>query len=87
MVTLNGKLYAIAGSQDTDTGQDLSSVECYDPFENQWKLKATMNRKRCAHGAFAHNKFLYVVGGLSDGRIEASVEYYDHIIDKWTVVS
>lgn len=60
-------------------------MEYFDLFTNQWKPAASTNRERFDHGAFAHNKRLYVVGGCRTC-IEESVEYYDPLIDKWTLV-
>lgn len=84
LVIMYGKLIAIGGSGEDD--DELNSVESYDLFERKWKYLASMNQKRYAHSVVVHGDRLYAFGGIDSGRINDSVEYYDLIINKWTLV-
>lgn len=86
-VAANGKIYAIGGL-DT-AGNLLSSVEEYDPEQDRWTEKASMNTPRSWFRAVSVHGKILVLGGWKDvGRylpdsFLASVEEYDFKTDRW----
>ena len=69
----NGKLYAVGG----EDGNNLGTVEEYDPATDSWATRAPMPTGRNSLGvAVASNGKLYAVGGYN-GSILATVEEYD----------
>ena len=85
-VTLEGKIYAIGGSQGPGFTYDL--VERYDPALEQWTTVAPLNHARAFAAAASANGNIFVFGGRLDPStpIEA-VEMYDPEIDAWEDVS
>lgn len=81
---INGRLFAVGG--DNKTNGRLDTVECYNEYKNKWKFVASMNHRRSSHGVLVSNGYLYAVGGLGAAGIEDSVELYDPVIDKWSLV-
>ena len=61
---VNGKIYAIGGSQADSTC--LAAVEVYDPVADTWETRANMpNQNAWFAGAVVDNK-IYVIGGTPD---------------------
>ena len=80
-------LYAVGGF-DSFNNRYLSSTEKYDPFSDVWKMVAPMNVARSDFGIAAMKGFIYVVGGQKDDLSKTeTVERYDPVEDKWTLVS
>ncbi|XP_028906620.1 kelch-like protein 3 isoform X3 [Ornithorhynchus anatinus] len=82
---VEGKLYAVGG-YDGASRQCLSTVEQYSPATNEWTYVADMSTRRSGAGVCAVNGLLYVVGGDDGSCNLASVEYYNPVIDKWTLL-
>lgn len=80
---LNGCLFAVGGDAE-------STVECFDLNKQVWKFKAPTIKPRNSSGVGVCNGHLYVVGGFDwksvSEQILRSVERYDPIEDKWTMV-
>lgn len=85
LVALAGRLFAIGDSND-ESGR-LKSVECYDPLENKWQLKSSMNLTRGGHAVSVHDNKIYVFGGYGEIKIEKFGEYYDPLLDQWIMVN
>ena len=47
---------------------------------------ANMNRARVGHGVISHDGRIYVFGGYQDHGIDDSMEVYDPVSDKWTLL-
>lgn len=77
-VSMDGKIY-VAGGQSNKTSY-MCSVECYDPIDNEWKKLANMNHPRANFALVECNRVLYAMGH------HKSIERYDPIQDRWTVV-
>uniref|UniRef100_A0A1A9WRP9 BACK domain-containing protein n=1 Tax=Glossina brevipalpis TaxID=37001 RepID=A0A1A9WRP9_9MUSC len=75
-VSLNGLIYSTGGYRN---GQDLKTVECYDPIISQWTEIASMANSRRDHGACVYNDSIYVVGGF----VNSTVENYNPTTNKW----
>ena len=69
-MSLNGYIY-VAGGYDGVSA--LSSVECYDPLSNTWRVVPPMQRARSAAAAVALSDRIYVIGGHDGSQIESSV--------------
>jgi len=67
---VNGKVYAIGGSDDTNDPESLAlnSVEEYDPVGNTWTTFYSMPTARCGLAAAAVNSRVYALGGI-DGSL------------------
>lgn len=84
VAALSGKLFVTGG---WDGSSDLNNVECYDPQLNNWTAISPMNISRCSHRCVVVDNVLYVIGGnnFNDGYLN-SIERYDEVADKWTLV-
>ena len=86
MAVLDGKLYAVSGSNDDDG--PLSSVERYDPTANAWEAVAPMASMREGHSVAVVEGKLYSVGGFNEQANDlSSVERYDPALDAWEAVA
>ncbi|KAG7250209.1 hypothetical protein CRUP_027503 [Coryphaenoides rupestris] len=71
-----GKLFVIGGGPDDNTCSD--KVQCYDPEEDTWLLRANIPiAKRCITAVSLSN-LIYVAGGLTK-----SIFCYDPVGDYW----
>ncbi|XP_056453577.1 kelch-like protein 24a [Gadus chalcogrammus] len=71
-----GKLFVIGGGPDDNTCSD--KVQCYDPEEDTWMIRANIPiAKRCIT-AVSLNNLIYVAGGLTK-----SIFCYDPVEDYW----
>lgn len=57
---LNDRLY-VCGGYDGITS--LSTVECYHPDRDVWKLVTEMTKHRSAGGVVAFQNYIYALGG------------------------
>jgi N-acetylneuraminic acid mutarotase len=85
-VNLNGKIYAIGGS---DLGNNPSKiVEVYDPGTNAWSTAASMPTARRFLAAAAVNGKIYAIGGGVAGAGDDTplniVEVYDPATNTWS---
>jgi len=87
-VALNGKIYAIGGTANWQSGPDLSTVEEYDPVTDKWTKKTDMSSKRFGISTAVVNGKIYVIGGAKALNGQLSIfsqpEVYDPVTDKWT---
>lgn len=80
-VALGGRLYAVGGTNATDTG----ALEVYDPRTDTWQRLRPMPTPRNHIAAVAEGGRLYVFGGRAAGvrgNIGAT-EVYDPASDRW----
>lgn len=84
LVSAGGRIFAIGGK--INASEHLKSVECFDPYKKKWEFIAPMNQKRSGHSVVVHKDRLFAIGGLKGVSVNDSIEYYDPIIDRWTVV-
>ena len=90
---VDGKLYALGGSDDEDN--TLDTVEVYDPATDRWDAVAPMPTARCGLAAGVVDGKLYAVGGSSgpSGKcyslpgVLATVERYDPATHRWTALA
>nr|XP_033799803.1 kelch-like protein 23 isoform X2 [Geotrypetes seraphini] len=80
-IPLQNKLYLVGGQTTT--------IDCYDPENNEWREMAHTMERRMECGAVVVNGFIYVTGGYSysKGTYLQSIEKYDPECDKWEVKS
>ena len=57
---VEGKIYTIGGSDDTNSPSDLTEI--YDPATNTWGAGPKMNSPRCDAGAVTLNGLLWIIG-------------------------
>jgi hypothetical protein len=82
----NGKIYAIGGIKETSEGygEEVSTVEEFDPAKNEWAPKADMHSPRYDLAAVAaSNGKIYAMGGINLCAALGSVEEYDPNTDTW----
>uniref|UniRef100_A0A452IAU6 Kelch-like protein 20 n=1 Tax=Gopherus agassizii TaxID=38772 RepID=A0A452IAU6_9SAUR len=77
-------LFAVGG---WCSGDAISSVERYDPQTNEWRMVASMSKRRCGVGVSVLDDLLYAVGGHDGSSYLNSVERYDPKENKWTRVA
>lgn len=78
---LAGKIYVVGGYNDIC----LKSVE---PKTNMWTNVAELNVGRYGHRCCTINGAIYAVGGDDGTRANLnSIEKYDALLDRWTIVS
>jgi kelch-like protein 20 len=78
-------LFAVGG---WCSGDAISSVEIYDPLasaNNEWKIVAPMNKRRCGVGVAILNQQIYAVGGHDGQSYLNSVERYDPNLNQWSI--
>ncbi|XP_015765961.1 PREDICTED: kelch-like protein 20 [Acropora digitifera] len=74
-------LFAVGG---WCSGDAISSVERYEPQTNDWKMVATMSKRRCGVGVAVLDNLLYAVGGHDGSSYLNSVERYDPKTNQWS---
>uniref|UniRef100_A0A8C4R132 Kelch-like family member 40b n=1 Tax=Eptatretus burgeri TaxID=7764 RepID=A0A8C4R132_EPTBU len=89
-------IYSIGG-QELTGNTTLDSVLCYDrkkclnkmlvynPKKFEWKELPPMNVARSLCGATVHKNKIWVVAGVVDNGLTASVEMYDIASNKWEI--
>uniref|UniRef100_A0A3Q3JSM2 Kelch-like protein 20 n=1 Tax=Monopterus albus TaxID=43700 RepID=A0A3Q3JSM2_MONAL len=70
-------LFAVGG---WCSGDAISSVERYDPQTNEWRMVASMSKRRCGVGVSVLDDLLYAVGGHDGSSYLNSVERCGMII-------
>ncbi|KAG8436686.1 hypothetical protein GDO86_007685 [Hymenochirus boettgeri] len=65
-------------------GDAISSVERYDPQTNEWRMVASMSKRRCGVGVSVLDDLLYAVGGHDGSSYLNSVERYDPKTNQWS---
>ncbi|XP_002157473.2 kelch-like ECH-associated protein 1 [Hydra vulgaris] len=83
-VSLGGLIYMVGGRTNSLQGKsDSNSVECYDPYSQEWKNIASLNSSRHRLGVAAVDGVIYAFGG-SDGMVHLNtVEKYDSEKNLW----
>jgi len=88
LVAAAGYLYAIGGL--AQGGDNLSTVERYDPHSDSWTPRASMNEPRGLPGAAAVSRgseqLIAVVGGSSGPLFLRSTEIYDVARNQWRLL-
>ncbi|KAK1345758.1 hypothetical protein QTO34_008222 [Cnephaeus nilssonii] len=79
-----GKVYAVGGH---DGNEHLGSMEMFDPLNNKWMMKASMNTKRRGIALASLGGPIYAIGGLDDNTCFNYVERYDIECDQWSTVA
>ncbi|WP_439182201.1 kelch repeat-containing protein [Carboxylicivirga taeanensis] len=86
---IDGLIYVAGGlTEGTNTGS--TRVDVYNPELDSWSVIESMNHARYLHGLFSYNGKLYAVGGLvrlSDPEVTATIEEYNFVEKRWTVVN
>ncbi|WAQ97198.1 KLHL6-like protein [Mya arenaria] len=92
MVEVNGCIYAIGGS--TRVPQTLSSIECYDPKLNQWKIVGGLVIPVSFMPTAAIGNRIYIFGGkMMDRTLSTKLQCFDtvtkhcFILDEMPLVS
>ena len=89
---VNGKIYVMGGvgwpQIPNHPGPFLSSVEVFDPKNNQWTEITEMPAPKAFHTASVIDGKIYVIGGGFRGddqfKYLSTVEVYDPETDRWT---
>ncbi|CAG0879760.1 unnamed protein product [Darwinula stevensoni] len=74
-------LFAVGG---WCSGDAIQSVERYDPQTNEWRMVASMSKRRCGVGVAVLSDLLYAVGGHDGQSYLNSIERYDPQTNQWS---
>lgn len=74
-------LFAVGG---WCSGDAISLVEKYNAHTDEWKVVATMSKRRCGVGVAILGDQLYAIGGHDGSSYLNSVERYDHKTNQWS---
>lgn len=74
-------LFAVGG---WCSGDAISLVEKYNTRTNEWKVAATMSKRRCGVGIAVLGELLYAIGGHDGSSYLNSVERYDPKTNQWS---
>ncbi|KAK6028249.1 kelch repeat protein [Ostertagia ostertagi] len=77
---LHGAMYAAGGY---DGLSQLSSVEKYNPFTNEWTAVSDMNTSRLFVALAVAGARLYAVGGYDGNTILDTVEVFEPELNQW----
>lgn len=66
------------------SGDAIAMVEHYNTRTSEWKVVATMSKRRCGVGVGVLGNFLYAIGGHDGSSYLNSVERYDPKTNQWT---
>uniref|UniRef100_A0A8C0VKM0 Kelch-like protein 20 n=1 Tax=Cyanistes caeruleus TaxID=156563 RepID=A0A8C0VKM0_CYACU len=78
------KNYLLLPQERPLIGDAISSVERYDPQTNEWRMVASMSKRRCGVGVSVLDDLLYAVGGHDGSSYLNSVERYDPKTNQWS---
>jgi N-acetylneuraminic acid mutarotase len=81
-VEMNGKIYAMGGTDGT--GTVVTAFEVYDPGTNTWNTAAPLPIGRNSLGAAALNGKIYIVGGTNLSSLVGNVDVYDPSNNSWS---
>ena len=80
-VALNGKMFAIGGS---DNNGPSGALEEYDPATDTWVTRASMPTARFGFAAVVNNGHIYAMGGFDNHNALDTVEEYDPATNSWS---
>lgn len=80
-IQCNEVMFAVGG---WCSGDAISLVERYSSHVDEWKVVATMSKRRCGVGVAVLGEFLYAIGGHDGSSYLNSVERYDPKTNQWT---
>ena len=87
---VDGKIYAIGGTADTEQSFRLDTVEVYDPATDTWAKVRDMNHARAGAAVSVVDGKIYVMGGTGlpmiinhPGPFLSSIEVYDPVKNGW----
>ena len=66
------------------SGDAIAMVEYYNTHSCEWKVVATMSKRRCGVGVAVLDNFLYAIGGHDGSSYLNSVECYDPKTNQWS---
>jgi hypothetical protein len=85
---LDGRLYVAGGFDALHPGEDLDTVDVYDPAPERWSSVASLPTGGRDHpGLVALGGYLYFVGGEAGAHLVRDVLRYDPGADRWTPVA
>jgi len=78
----------VIGGDTSGGGQNVATVEVYDPVANTWATSVSMPFTKSGHGAvLGNNGRIYAVGGGQSGQIVGSLFEYETVTSAWTIKS
>ena len=85
-------VYAVGGYSRNEGGRwsdshSLSTVHCYNTYNDEWVDVAPMTSARSGHGVCVVNGLVYAIGGENDSLIFDSGEVYDAAQNTWTAIA
>ncbi|XP_030065977.1 kelch-like protein 41 [Microcaecilia unicolor] len=81
VVSCNGVIYCLGGK--TDDKKCTNRVFMYNPKKGDWKDIPPMRTGRSMCGVTVHKGKIFVVGGVTEDGLTASVEVFDTATNKW----
>lgn len=91
-ILINQQVIVMGGffhnDDDFSQPQTLNSCERYNYKDNEWIPIAPMNQCRAFFsGCKVKDEFLYVFGGFMQYETTSSIEFYNTMLDKWTILT
>ncbi|XP_063789780.1 kelch-like protein 41 [Pseudophryne corroboree] len=84
VVSHNGLVYCIGGK--TDDKKCTGRMFVFNPKKGDWKDLPPMRTARSMFGVAVHKEKIFIVGGVTDEGLTASVEAYDITSNKWETI-
>jgi len=83
-VTVGDSVYIVGGATNSGTTGDTYKLSM---STKQWVKQSSLNTPRYAHGCAEWDGEIIVVGGLGGGARLSSVEKYDPVSNKWSILT
>ena len=85
-------VYVVGGYSREEGGRwsdshSLTTVQCYNTYNEEWMQLASMTSARSGHGVCAVNGLVYAIGGENDSLIFDGGEVYDAAQNEWTPIA
>jgi N-acetylneuraminic acid mutarotase len=85
IAALDGKIYVLGGINDKE--EPLSTVEVYNPANNDWTSKMSMLIPRSGFATAVYGGKIYVFGGNISSGFVGNAEVYDPESNSWATVA
>ncbi|XP_021962419.2 kelch-like protein 18 isoform X3 [Folsomia candida] len=80
-----GYMFVVGGL--TKTGDSVSTVEIFDPIQEQWRIAEAITMQRSRVGVAVMKKKLFAIGGFNGTERLSTVEMYDSVTKTWSKIA
>ena len=82
---MDGKIFAMGGHSG-GSAERLRTAEVYDPARNQWDFIPPMIHNRSDFTSVVLHGRIYVIGGFHGFHYQSTIECYNPVEDRWSLV-